>query len=282
MLRVCRRIPGLWAGATHQVGVSCADKRSGLPHACNVIAQSRPQSENELLQRARLLAGRTLGDVVTALSLGIEPGFRPAKGQVGQWMERLLGAEAQSSPVPDFPHLGVELKTLPVDARGRPRESTFVCQASVTSLRDETWVTSRVRRKLSRVLWVPVESDPGLAFEERRMGTPWLWRPNDEEERVLRADWEDLADLAVHGFAEAVGGRRGTALQLRPKARDASTRQRTRALGLSGDDEEPCSLRPSGFYLRASFTATLLQRAFAPTMRGTEPSRTDSGVQPEP
>lgn len=225
----------------------------------------RPASETDLLQQARGLAGRTLGEVLHILEPRASPGFRPAKGQVGQWIERLLGAEAGSLPVPDFPHLGIELKTLPVDASGRPRESTFVCSASLAGLAEETWATSRVRQKLACVLWVPVESHPGLAFESRRIGTPWLWRPDADEERTLRADWEDLADLAVHGLAEVVGARRGTALQLRPKARDAAVRQRTRALALAGDDEELCSVRPSGFYLRATFTAALLRHAFGPS-----------------
>jgi DNA mismatch repair protein MutH len=50
------------------------------------------------------------------------------------------------------------------------------------------------------------------------VGTSFVWCPNDDEERVLRTDWEDLADIVANGLGFAVTARRGVALQLRPKA----------------------------------------------------------------
>lgn len=47
-------------------------------------------------------------------------------------LELYLGAMAGSKPEQDFPELGIELKTIPVDAAGKPLETTFVCVAPLT------------------------------------------------------------------------------------------------------------------------------------------------------
>ena len=44
-----------------------------------------------------------------------------------------------------------------------------------------------MRHKLSRVLWVPVEGARHIPLAERRVGSPLLWSPSEEEERLLRA-----------------------------------------------------------------------------------------------
>lgn len=177
-----------------------------------------------------------------------------AKGWTGTLIERALGATATSRAMPDFPHLGVELKTIPVDTRGRPRQSTYVCTAPLSAADLGSWADAWVRQKLARVLWVPVVGDgePGA----RRVGTAFLWTPNDEESQLLEADWEEFSALVALGDLARIDGRFGKVLQVRPKAADASAR--TWAL-----DEGARWVRdlPRGFYLRPSFTSGLLARA---------------------
>ncbi len=97
-------------------------------------------------------------------------------------LEIWLGASAGSKPEQDFAALGVELKTIPVDSLGRPLETTFVCVAPLTGNSGVTWETSHVRHKLKRVLWVPVEGDRSIPLAERRVGSPLLWSPSEEED----------------------------------------------------------------------------------------------------
>lgn len=54
-------------------------------------------------------------------------------------LELYLGAMAGSKPEQDFPELGIELKTIPVDAAGKPLETTFVCVAPLTGNSGVTW-----------------------------------------------------------------------------------------------------------------------------------------------
>jgi len=98
-----------------------------------------PGDEAELLARASVLAGATLGELAPRVGLTAPPDLRHAKGFVGQLLERVLGASAGSLSQPDFPALGVELKSLPVNARGRPCESTFVCHIPLTEIGSVEW-----------------------------------------------------------------------------------------------------------------------------------------------
>ena len=90
-----------------------------------------PRDEHELRVRAFGLIGWTLDEVARALGEVAQGGGAHTKGKVGDLLERALGASPTPGASHDFPHLGVELKTVPVDQRGVPHESTFVCAVSV-------------------------------------------------------------------------------------------------------------------------------------------------------
>jgi len=217
---------------------------------------SPPESEATLLARAEALAGRELAWLAGREGVSVPEDLRRDKGWIGNLLELALGATAGSRAEPDFPHLGVEMKTLPVDARGRPRESTYVCTAPLDRSMSRSWEQSWVRHKLSRVLWVPILGDgpPG----ERIIGAPLLWSPAPDEQAVLRADWIALTEAIDLGETWQLRGRKGQALQLRPKA--AHAREMTWVLD---DEGEWAQVNPRGFYLRASFTRSILARHFA-------------------
>jgi DNA mismatch repair protein MutH len=217
-----------------------------------------PRDQVELLQRAGGLAGLRLGQLAQRFDAEVPPDLRRAKGFVGSLLERALGATAGSRAVPDFPELGIELKTLPVDRAGAPVESTFVCTIPLTEIGQVEWVDSRVRRKLSKVLWIPVDGDRAIAIAERRIGQALLYELPPEDEAVLRADWEELAGSIGRGHVERVTGHVGRYLQIRPKA----AHSRARRLGFDADGV-PFAALPKGFYLRPSFTRALLARHFA-------------------
>ena len=216
-----------------------------------------PQSESELLAQARSLAGFTLGELAAMAGLPIPEDLKRDKGWTGLLLEAWLGASAGSKPEQDFAALGVELKTIPIDRAGKPLETTFVCVAPLTGNSGVIWETSHVRHKLRRVLWVPVEGERSIPLAERRVGAPLLWSPDEEEDRQLRLDWEELMDLIVLGQVERITARHGEVLQLRPKA--ANSKALTEAVGIHG---EPILTLPRGFYLKKNFTARLLARHF--------------------
>jgi len=205
-----------------------------------------------LLARAHGLAGMTIAELAHEVGFALPAEPSRAKGAVGHLVERALGATAGSHPVPDFTS-GVELKTLPVDARGRPAESTFVTMVSTRDL-EVPWEGSHARAKLASVLFVPIESRAVRPFPERRFGVALLWTPSADEDAVLASDWASLGEhLLLHGEVRA---HQGQALQIRPKGRNAQdTTRRTDA------DGAPLRTLKRGFYLRASFTDAILGRS---------------------
>jgi DNA mismatch repair protein MutH len=216
-----------------------------------IIAPTEPTSEAELMVRARALDGRRLGELADALGVSLDGAPVRTKGLAGQLVERALGATAGSAARPDFPSLGIELKTIPVDDRRAPRESTFVTTIDLATADRAEWETSVVRAKLARVLWIPIGGDGPLAA--RTIGRPVLWAPSPDEEKILRADFELLIGTIGAGGVESVSAHLGEALQVRPKA--ATSRVRTDAVDFEG---EPISTVPRGFYLRAPFTARII------------------------
>ncbi len=217
-----------------------------------------PRDEAELLARARALAGRRLAEIAADQRVTAPPDLRHHKGWVGQLIERALGATAASRAVPDFIELGIELKTLPVDRRGRPVESTFVCTVPLAEVGEVPWERSRVRGKLAHVLWVVVQGERAITVGDRQVGAALLWRPTAAQEQALKDDWEELAGIIALGDIETITGRLGQFLQVRPKA--AHSRVRRRSIDTEGEMIETL---PRGFYLRATFTASILQEHFA-------------------
>jgi DNA mismatch repair protein MutH len=217
-----------------------------------------PKSEHELLVRADSLAGANLGELAAKVGRQVPSAPVHAKGFTGELLEVLLGATAGSRAEPDFPELGIELKTLPIGQNGYPTESTFVCSIELGRLADAEWVSSRVKKKLSRVLWFPVQGDRAIPLATRTLGTPFLWSPSTSEWELLSQDWELLAGLVAQGRTSEITGHLGQVLQVRPKAANGSS---TRLA--FDEDGSPYAEMPRGFYLRTAFTGSLLGTHFS-------------------
>ena len=212
-----------------------------------------PQTLEQLLSQSQSIAGLTFGELADELHIPVPPDLKRDKGWVGMLLERALGATAGSKAEQDFSHLGVELKTLPINAEGYPLETTFVSLAPLVQNSGVKWENSHVRHKLSCVLWMPIEGSRHIPLRERHIGTPILWKPTVEQERQLKQDWEELMDLIVLGKLDQITARIGEVMQLRPKG--ANSRSITKGIGRNGEVIETL---PLGFSLRKAFTASIL------------------------
>ena len=221
----------------------------------SAISINPPTTEKELLENTAQIIGLSLQQLANSLAIEVPANQLKAKGWVGELMEARLGATASSRPEPDFQNIGVELKTLPLDLHGKPKESTYV---STVPLRDnigQTWEKSVIKLKLNRVLWVPVEADPAINLSQRRIGKSFIWSPNQEEENDLRADWQELIDMITMGELHKINARQGKYLQIRPKAANAKALSRT-----SLQTGESGLTLPRVFYLRPAFTRMLVDQ----------------------
>ena len=219
--------------------------------------KSPPNTPDELLSRCQAIAGLTLGELAHMANVAIPANLQRHKGWPGMLIEKWLGASAGSKPQQDFPELGIELKTIPIDAAFAPLETTYVCFAPLLMQPGITWETCNVRNKLQQVLWLPIEGDRRIPLADRRVATGFYWRPSEKEDEILRQDWEELTEQIVTGHVESITSKQGTALHIRPKAANGSVL--TEARGVEG---EKIKTRPRGFYLRKTFTHHILASAF--------------------
>lgn len=222
------------------------------------ISPLPPKSEKELLERARLLAGLTLADLAIKFNQPVPKDPLHAKGWIGQLIEVALGATASSLAEPDFQLIGIELKTLPLTNSGKPKESTYVCTVPLTQLHEEEWQTCWLKRKLQRVLWLPLEADKRIPIAERHIGNAILWSPSDAQTEQLQQDWEELMELVCLGKLDQISSHMGRYLQIRPKGANAKSLTTTL-------DEEGNTIQtlPRGFYLRPDFTQKIIQVHYA-------------------
>ncbi|MGH7272359.1 MAG: MutH/Sau3AI family endonuclease [Polyangiaceae bacterium] len=217
-----------------------------------------PRDESELALRALALRGCSVDLLAARWGVHVAGAGVSTKGKVGELIERALGATGGSAAVWDFPELRTELKTIPIDERGVPRESTFVCTLPLLDAERIEWETSWVRAKLARTLWIPIVL---RADGSRVVGDPRFWSPTIEEERVLAGDFEEIVGRIGLGDVERVSARVGRWLQLRPKAAHGGVRTRA-----PGEDGETVWTVPRGFYLRARFTRTILGGGLPPLL----------------
>lgn len=213
---------------------------------------SPPQTETELMQRAINLAGASVGELAHDLNITIPKNLRSEKGWVGQLLECVLGATAGSKAKPDFEFIDVELKTIPLNDKRQPKESTFVC--TVPQQFALTWRESHVWQKLKRVLWVPIKTEKMLPLAQRHIGHPILWSPNAKQEMILCQDWQELSEMLSLGQYEQLTAKHGTFLQCRPKAAHSRI--------LKKDIDQEGNLQfivPRGFYLRTCFTHDIIR-----------------------
>ncbi len=207
-------------------------------------------TERELLARCRSIEGYSLRQLASHLQLVIPEHAIQRKGWAGSALEKALGTTAGNQSLPDFVELGIELKTLPIHASGKPAESTFITSIPLLTIQEQTWETSQCWAKLRRVLWIPIEADPLIPYAHRRIGKALLWSPSTEEQRILAQDWTDLTAMVSMGRLHELSASMGDYLQIRPKAADA----RAVCYGFDEQGQKVLTL-PRGFYLRSSFTA---------------------------
>ncbi len=184
---------------------------AGVTHA------HQPQSEQELLARAYAMAGFTLAQLAATADIAVPADLRRDKGWVGQLISGSWGQRRQQART-GLPGSRHRTQDDPHRSSGQTAGDDLRLRGTADRCQRPAVGTINVRNKLSRVLWIPVEGSREIPIGERRIGMPLLWSPNEEEERLLRQDWEELMDMIVLGEVEQISARHGQVLQLRPKA----------------------------------------------------------------
>ncbi len=218
-----------------------------------MFPKKSPTNEKELLISCQNIEGISFQQLALEHNLAIPLAATKRKGWVGQAIEIALGTTAGNLALPDFHHLGVELKTIPLDHNGKPSESTYVTSIPLLTIQQQRWLSSTCFNKLKKVLWIPIEGDNSIPYNQRRIGKAMLWTPSVEQEKTLADDWEELVEMISTGQLAQLSAAVGRALHVRPKASNA----KSLCYGFDAEGTKIQTL-PRGFYLRTAFTNTIL------------------------
>jgi DNA mismatch repair protein MutH len=213
-----------------------------------------PRDYRELIASLESIKGRTISDLAAAAGVPLPLGPLHGKGFQGDLIERFLGASAPGLPIPDFPNLGCELKTLPLDEHFKPLESTFICAAPLDPTAPSRFEDSILFHKVSRVLFVFLVAPRSYSYTRRFVAGYRFWKPSPEQMDAIRSDYEELMEMVKTGRTDEITARDGTVVQMRPKAADGTALTR-----VTGPDGSMVQTRPRGFYMRRSFTEDLLK-----------------------
>jgi DNA mismatch repair protein MutH len=217
-----------------------------------VTTIDKPQSVTILNERAESLSGNTLGQIAHNLNVNLPNNLNFNKGLIGQLIEHVLGASAGNLPIPDFPQLGIELKTIPISPNNKVLETTYVCTAPIPP-KDFHFDHSTVFKKLKNVLWIPYVVYKNEPISSYQFKSPIFWSPTEKQYQILRTDWEELTEMLSLGQFSYISSHIGTSLQLRPKA--ANSKQMIQVLD---EHDNKIKIVPKGFYLRKTFTSNII------------------------
>ncbi len=216
-------------------------------------AISEPSTFEELTENLKRIVGHSIAELAKDMNLPLPISPLHGKGFTGELIEKCLGASAQNLPIPDFPKLGVELKTIPVDDELKPLESMFLCYAPISDIRHLSFENSSLYTKIKRMLFVLVSASRDKDYVDRYVVGYFFYAPTPEEIEIIRNDFNEIYELIKTGNIDKVNARLGSIIQMRPKA--ANGRALTECVGPTG---EIIKTRPRGFYMRRSFSERLI------------------------
>jgi DNA mismatch repair endonuclease MutH len=216
----------------------------------------RTATPSEILSKARELEGRLLGTLPGAAFTAAE-GAR-GRAEVGHAIESHFGIPRNSSPLPDFPGAGIELKVVPLRRTGRGlgvKERTVISQIDYRKLIEQTWATASVRKKLEIlfVFFEHIDGMPKASFPVRRVH---LWKPDELTNALIRADWERVFAKVRQGRAHELSESDGSLMGPCTKGATGASR-RTQPFG-----SEPA--RPRAWALKPYFTRSLYRAVANP------------------
>lgn len=167
-----------------------------------------PGNRESIVEYAQKLVGHTLRDSCDVDSFSCRKGN---KGKLGQAIEYCyFEYEPNSAQEPDFPEVGLELKTNPVkrkkDKTLSAKERLVLTMIDYCALVDETWESSTVRSKMDDMLLITFlhESEKDeFDYKFEFVGTPII---PPEDMAVIRDDWETIVAKVKAGLAHEISG----------------------------------------------------------------------------
>jgi len=172
-------------------------------------------SEKSIVSYAQGLVGKTIEDIIFITEKKVNVNIKN-KGMIGQFIEEYwFGQKPNSSPLPDFEKVGIELKVIPLIQQTKKiavKERTKVCSIDYKKLIDESWDTSHAKLKLNKILFIYYLYESKNLLQSKVMKID-LWELNEgNNEIIIRQDWLGVKQNIVDGYAHLLSERQSKVL----------------------------------------------------------------------
>lgn len=246
------RWPGLLAGS---VGGRCQGSRKAF-----YIERREPivRAFKQLLRRLDDLHGMPFGQLATQVGVKWNPkGPASNKSFAGDVVQSALGEGRNSSKNRDLHNFGLEIKTIPIGLERKVIWNTKICGLNYAEVLDRDWESSHVYHKMRTTLFVPVVKRTNTDWNEWYMWGSFIWLPTEDDEAVLKADYEAVRALVKEKKLDAITSKqhpKGPCKVLIPNTggQDSSDMQ---AFEMEGETAES---KRRAWFLHKSFTQRLV------------------------
>jgi DNA mismatch repair protein MutH len=163
-----------------------------------------PKDKNSIEDYAKKLLGKSLVDLKPAASKEVRKG----KGSLGEKVEKFyFGYEPNSSPEPDFPDAGVELKTAPLKniKKGlRAKERISLNSIDYTKEYKETFETSSFWKKNQLLLMMFFLHEAEVSDINFIFKYIFLWSYPEKDLLIIQDDWHKIVSKIKSGNAHEI------------------------------------------------------------------------------
>ncbi len=163
-------------------------------------------SVESIFNFAKLLTGKTLDEAVT---LPHSVANSKNKGDLGRLVEAHFFELPPTNSGIDFPEAGLELKTTGLvqnkDGEYRAKERLVLTMVNYVDIVQESWTKSVLYLKCKLMLILFYKYEKGSAsIDQRFVLDPKLYKISENDEAVIRRDWEVLREKVKEGKAHEI------------------------------------------------------------------------------
>jgi DNA mismatch repair protein MutH len=208
---------------------------------------------SDLLRVYTEIQGIPFRELAETLGYDITKDPKSMKSAAGDIAEMVAGKKPDSLPQADLTQFDIEVKTVPLDLLGYPRENTKITAVNYSSLLTEEWAMSHVYEKVRVVLFVPIVKEDTRRPDSWYVRSPFIWMPSHDQLAVIREDWETIQGMVQSGgqLTAKVGQYLIANTSGQGKGRDDRTYQLA--------DGRTIPVKTRAFFLRKTSVAEILQ-----------------------
>ena len=174
-------------------------------------------NKKKLKKKCKLIKNKTIKNLLDLNGIKITDINIKNKGIFGNLIEKYLNLKKNNKKQLDLNKLNLEIKTIPLNNKNYPKESTFICSIP-QKINNIIWEKSWLLKKISNILWIPYQGDKNISFLSKKIYTPFLWKPSKKDKKYLKQDWKNLIKIIYMGGIDELNSSIGLYLHVKSKS----------------------------------------------------------------